>query len=88
MRCEQLDGVKLDSGQQAYLYKRDVEVILSLMELEEVDEVIIHDDVSQSLRKWWWRLGKLRHKTYPADLLPGHLRAVYREYAKIDIKPL
>jgi len=26
---------------------------------------------------WWWHLDKIADKTYPADLLPEHLREIY-----------
>jgi hypothetical protein len=39
---------------------------------------LLHDDPSRPLAQWWWHLGKLRAGTYPAELLPPHLRALYR----------
>jgi hypothetical protein len=60
-------------------------------EVRELDEIVIEatqvndyinpglleDDPRQPLAHWWWHLGKLRNRTYPASLLPEHLRAVY-----------
>ena len=60
-------------------------------EVRELDEIVIEatqvndyinpglleDDPRQPLTHWWWHLGKLRNRTYPASLLPEHLRAVY-----------
>ena len=62
-------------------------------EVRAIDEIVIeaaiaNDYVSPDLiddkrigplQNWWWRLGKIRAKTYPAELLPAHLQAVYAE---------
>ncbi len=58
----------------------------------ELDEIVIEaaiandyvnpdlvDDQNVPLKAWWWHLGKIRAKTYPADRLPMHLQAVYAE---------
>ncbi|MCS6875708.1 MAG: hypothetical protein NZ526_00385 [Aquificaceae bacterium] len=29
------------------------------------------------LERWWWHLDKIADKTYPAELLPEHLREIY-----------
>ena len=39
------------------------------------------DDPAHPLTYWWWHLGKLRAGTYPAHLLPDHLRAIYQPAA-------
>ncbi|MDG4552456.1 MAG: hypothetical protein P9F19_04610 [Candidatus Contendobacter sp.] len=39
---------------------------------------LLRDDPTRPLAQWWWHLGKLRAGTYPAELLPSHLRAIYR----------
>ncbi len=39
---------------------------------------LLHDDPTRPLAQWWWRLGQIRAGTYPAELLPPHLRALYR----------
>lgn len=31
------------------------------------------------LKRWWWHLEKIADGTYPAELLPEHLREVYIE---------
>lgn len=60
-------------------------------EVRELDEIVIEatqvndyinpglleDDASQPLEHWWWHLGKLRVGSYPARLLPDHLREIY-----------
>ena len=35
--------------------------------------------VAYPLPQWRWRLCKLRARTYPAELLPPHLQAMYRQ---------
>ena len=37
--------------------------------------------------KWWWHLEKIAQRTYPASLLPEHLREIYEKY-KIEKKNL
>jgi hypothetical protein len=39
---------------------------------------LLQDDPTRPLAQWWWHLGKLRAGAYPAELLPPHLRALYR----------
>ena len=39
---------------------------------------LLRDDPTRPLTQWWWHLGKLRAGTYPAELLPPYLRAIYR----------
>lgn len=47
--------------------------------LDYVAPYLLNDDATKPLKNWWWHLGKIRAKTYPAELLPDHLRAVYLE---------
>ena len=44
-----------------------------------VPEELLTDDSTQPLSRWWWHLGQLRAGVYPADLLPKHLRNIYRQ---------
>lgn len=46
---------------------------------DTVSQDVITDDDSQPLSHWWWHLGKIRAKTFPAEQLPEALRAVYLE---------
>lgn len=62
-RIAQLDG---------YL----VEAVTDLND-DEVADDLLEDDPTHPLTQLW-RLGKLRAGTYPAYLLPLHLRAIYR----------
>jgi len=39
----------------------------------------IEDDPTQPLEKWWWHLNKVAKGEYPAELLPEHLRELYKE---------
>jgi hypothetical protein len=55
----------------------DADVMENLLELPEVDEGWLQDHPGQGLEKWWWHLGALRRGSYPADHLPGPLRAIY-----------
>ena len=58
------------------------EIVIEAVQVNDyIDPVLLEDDPSQPLDHWWWHLGKLRHRTYPAHLLPEHLRAVYEQAA-------
>ena len=32
---------------------------------------------AKDLKRWWWHLDKISQRTYPADLLPDHLKEIY-----------
>jgi len=38
---------------------------------------VITDDYEPPLEYWWWHIDKIGEKTYPAELLPEHLRELY-----------
>jgi len=44
----------------------------------DVLSTLFQDDSARPLTAWWWHLGKLRAGTYPAHLLPPHLREIYQ----------
>lgn len=44
----------------------------------EVPDDLLQDDPARPLTQWWWHLGQLRAGTYPAHLLPPHLREIYQ----------
>ena len=46
-----------------------------------IDHYVLRDDPAQPLSHWWWHLGKLRAGTYPAELLPEHLREICQPQA-------
>lgn len=76
---DELFGMTLTPAEQAQLDQADETVIITVMELDDIDAGLIADDESKPLAAWWWHLGKLRAQTYPADQLPAHLRTVYAE---------
>lgn len=57
----------------------DEAVIDYIGELDYVAPYLLSDDATKPLENWWWHLSKLRNHTYPIELLPDHLRAVYKE---------
>jgi len=46
-----------------------------------VNPALLADDPDRPLSAWWWHLGKLRQRTYPAALLPTYLQSIYRQDA-------
>jgi hypothetical protein len=38
---------------------------------------VITNDYEPPLDYWWWHIDKIGEKTYPADLLPEHLKEIY-----------
>ncbi len=46
-------------------------------EASDLPDELFQDDQTHPLTHWWWHLGQLRAGTYPAHLLPPHLRAIY-----------
>jgi hypothetical protein len=54
------------------------EIVLEATQANEyINPLLLEDDETQPLDHWWWHLGKLRRRTYPAGRLPEHLRALY-----------
>ncbi len=49
-----------------------------LCAVDFVDTCWLKDNPAHPLNQWWWHLGKLRAGTYPAHLLPPHLREIYQ----------
>ncbi len=79
---EKIFAINLSATEQLQLDTNDEKVIVSVMELDDIDEGLVADDDARSLRAWWWHLGKIRNRTYPAELLPAHLRTVYADTQK------
>ncbi len=80
---EQRDTVTrlfLDRHQQQKLENLDSRLMSAVIDPndDEVPSELLQDDSDHALYQWWWHLGKLRTGTYPADLLPPHLQAVYQ----------
>ena len=46
--------------------------------IDDLNPALLADAPDRPLTAWWWHLGKLRNGTYPAQLLPPHLWAVYQ----------
>ena len=57
----------------------DAMVVETALVAEDINPALLADDPDQPLSAWWWHLGKLRQRTYPARLLPGHLQSIYRQ---------
>jgi hypothetical protein len=63
------------------------EIVIEATQVNDyINPELLEDDDSQPLEHWWWHLGKLRRRTYPAAQLPEHLREVYFIYgARVDL---
>lgn len=70
--------MELTSGEQRELMELDEMVMDEIINRDDLQPYLLEDDPTRSLAQWWWHLGKLRIGTYPAELLPSHLRAIYR----------
>lgn len=56
------------------------EIVIEAIRVNDyIDPALLEDDADRPLAHWWWHLGKLRRHTYPAHLLPEHLRTIYQE---------
>ncbi|TAN51575.1 MAG: hypothetical protein EPN21_06305 [Methylococcaceae bacterium] len=76
---EDIAVLALTPEEQAELVDIDAGAVEFVVSLDDVAPYLLQDDPAQPLSHWWWHLGKIRAGTYPADLLPPHLRAVYTE---------
>ncbi|MCB1769816.1 MAG: hypothetical protein KDJ31_09000 [Candidatus Competibacteraceae bacterium] len=74
--------MKLMPEEQNELAELDECVMDHILNFEDVQAYLLEDFDSRPLTHWWWHLGKLRAGTYPAHLLPPHLRAIYRPAAQ------
>ena len=61
------------------LMELDELAVASVVEVPYLNPALLEDDDARPLSRWWWHLGKLRTGRYPAELLPPHLRTVYRD---------
>jgi hypothetical protein len=71
-------GMELTLGEQRELMELDEMVMDEIIGRDDLQPYLLEDDPSRPPAQWWWHLGKLRAGTYPAELLPPHLRALYR----------
>lgn len=74
---EDIGLLSLTAAEAAELADIDAGAIEYLHWLDYVAPYLLADDDSRPLSHWWWHLGKIRAKTFPADQLPENLRAVY-----------
>jgi hypothetical protein len=77
-RRESIDAAGLSSSGKQDLYYLDTVVIESVMTDSGLDKSLF-DDGQYGTESWWWHLGKIRNKTFPADQFPVYLRAIYQE---------
>jgi len=56
-------------------------VVETALMADYVNPALLADDPDRPLSAWWWHLGKLRQRTYPAALLPTYLQAIYPQDA-------
>ncbi len=70
--------LELIPNEQRTLQELDEMVLDEIMESDALQPYLLEDDPAKPLTQWWWHLGKLRAGTYPAHLLPEHLRAIYQ----------
>ena len=80
---ERAAAVRGDAADRATLAQLDVLAIEHLVEADtdEIWPAVLADDPAQPLERWWWHLGAIHARTYPAELLPEPLRSVYRGIA-------
>ena len=79
-----LETATLSAHQNRQLADLDESVLLIITDLESEYPPLdlLADSHDQPLTHWWWHLGKLRAGTYPAHLLPPHLREIYPPVAQ------
>jgi hypothetical protein len=84
------EGVGLRQAREAFgsnpwpdedLRELDEIVIEATQVNDYINPELLEDDDAAPLDHWWWHLGKLRNRTYPAHRLPEHLRAIYQSVA-------
>ncbi len=57
--------------------KLDEIVVEAALVNDYISPELLEDVAAYSLQNWWWHLAKIRDRSYPPDLLPEHLRAIY-----------
>jgi hypothetical protein len=68
------------NNEDAFSVQTDDEIVFtSVLQLDDIAGYLIDDDDTQPIENWWWHLGKIRNRTYPAALLPSHLQLVYSD---------
>ena len=79
---EWIATLALTYSEQHDLQELDEIVLETILDHENLQSYLLDDDSKTPLKNWWWHLGKLRAGTYPAHLLPPHLRAIYQPAAR------
>ncbi|WP_341325406.1 hypothetical protein [Methylotuvimicrobium sp. KM2] len=74
---DRIAKMPLSGNEQIELIDIDLMVVDSVVGLDWIASYLLSDDDTQALSLWWWHLGKIRAKTFPAEQLPEPLRAVY-----------
>lgn len=75
---EAIDELRLTKSELHELQRLDASVVENAVFLDEIADYLIDDKPASPLSRWWWHLGKIRNHSYPAELLPEHLRAIYQ----------
>ncbi|CAK0766049.1 conserved hypothetical protein [Gammaproteobacteria bacterium] len=75
----ELGKIELTQPEQEELMSVDTIVIdyLGMATTEEIWPGLLIDDPSADIKDWWWHLGALHHRSYPADRLSEGLRETY-----------
>lgn len=73
---ERLD-IELPPVERDELDLIDAGVIELVTGLDYVAPYLLADDPAQPPAKWWWHLGAIRRREFPAESLPAGLRAAY-----------
>ncbi len=73
---QQLADSSIDNAETQTL---DAIVIEAAIANDYVSDDVMRDDAGQPLENWWWHLGKIRAKTYPAELLSAPLQEIYAD---------
>ncbi len=76
---EAVANIALDGEARQELAFLDECAVEMLRTADFIDACWLKDDPAYPLSQWWWHLGKLRAGTYPAELLPPQLQAMYRQ---------
>lgn len=76
---ERISQLALSSEERQELARIDGFVIGLVVNLDHIEPFLLDDDETAGLDRWWWHLGKVRNRTYPAHRLPARLRDVYLE---------
>lgn len=76
---EELCHLVLVPPQLHELIELDTFAMYAILHDEDIQDYVLRDDPTRPLTHWWWHLGKLHAGTYPAELLPKHLRTIYLE---------